>query len=551
MNLIARLILPGRLLLTMSAAAMAILVNLTWVTSLGILALGISAILRDLGRSRELNKSQPTALILASSASLVALCGAIASKGPAFMAEGYFAVQSGSIAVALWPAPGIRCPGSLTGWKGLALGWVMITAFISLAAGYVHNRWASFLIGLILMLLSAILAKRWFRLSWLAVQAVNTAILIVIGLPLVDLVTKPWKRIDQRPEELDRYYSYAAAKQNPGSYVQWANYFRRKWHDFESTALIREPKGPMPFRLRPGTDAWLFRSHVRINSMGFRGQEFSKTKGDAYRIIALGESSTFGITLRPDDKPWPELLEQLIHERLKPVRPVEVINAGIPAAALPQNVYRLKHELLALDPDLVISYHGFNGFYLLDRALPRAHGRPPPQYQSRPIKILGDLEYRLKLAAYNQKVTARLVSAPPAFAQPMQTEYARVYRELIDVCRSNDVQLLLGNFSMAVNLQSDPKVIEFFRSGWPEVQIQHQLKANLAHSFIVEQLAREHPEVCFVDTQPFLDGRHEKFIDLMHFDAKGERQMAETIFAGVKPLLDRSLSAPAKRAPIQ
>ncbi len=56
---------------------------------------------------------------------------------------------------------------------------------------------------------------------------------------------------------------------------------------------------------------------------------------------------------------------------------------------------------------------------------------------------------------------------------------------------------------------------------------------------MVEQLAAQHPEVCFVDTHPNLDGEHDKFIDLVHFDKSGEEQMAETFFAKIKPLLEK------------
>jgi hypothetical protein len=63
---------------------------------------------------------------------------------------------------------------------------------------------------------------------------------------------------------------------------------------------------------------------------------------------------------------------------------------------------------------------------------------------------------------------------------------------------------------------------------------------------IVRQLAQQHPEVHFVDTHPNLDGDHDKFIDLMHLTQEGRRQLAETMFAGIKELLERDLAAPAQ-----
>src|ERR1035438_2587865 len=63
------------------------------------------------------------------------------------------------------------------------------------------------------------------------------------------------------------------------------------------------------------------------------------------------KSTTFGCTLGQEDKPWPEVFEQMIRERLKPLRPVEVINAGVPGYTLEDNLHRLAKDVLPLKPD--------------------------------------------------------------------------------------------------------------------------------------------------------------------------------------------------------
>jgi lysophospholipase L1-like esterase len=68
--------------------------------------------------------------------------------------------------------------------------------------------------------------------------------------------------------------------------------------------------------------------------------------------------------------------------------------------------------------------------------------------------------------------------------------------------------------------------------------------ANAVHSLIVSQLAAEHPEVIFVDTHPHLDGEHEKFIDLIHLSAEGERQLAENMFDCISNVLRQDLAPP-------
>ena len=261
-------------------------------------------------------------------------------------------------------------------------------------------------------------------------------------------------------------------------------------------------------------------------------------KGDVYRIVALGESTTFGFTMQREDRPWPEMLETMIRDRLKPGRPVEVINAGIPRYHLKHNLLRLASQILPLKPDMIISYHGANGFELVHSALPLRKVELPPSYCIRPLKLLADCEYDLKMIWYNHHRNATPVP-PLTVSEVMQTPYAQAYRELIQSAETNGIRLVLANYSMAVNSESDRGVIEFYRGGFPVVD--WWIKANEIHSQIVRQLAAEHPEICLVDTHPNLDGRHDEFVDIMHFTHEGEVQMAETMLDGIKDILARDL----------
>ena len=59
---------------------------------------------------------------------------------------------------------------------------------------------------------------------------------------------------------------------------------------------------------------------------------------------------------------------------------------------------------------------------------------------------------------------------------------------------------------------------------------------------LVEELARQNPDVRLIDTHPHLDGDNEKFIDLVHFAPQGDRQLAETFFEGIKDMLSVDLA---------
>jgi lysophospholipase L1-like esterase len=285
----------------------------------------------------------------------------------------------------------------------------------------------------------------------------------------------------------------------------------------------------------------MVRSPISINSLGFRGPEIARDKDGAYRIVVLGESTTFGMTLQPEDKPWPEVLEQIIRQRLKSRRPVQVINAGVPAYTLRHNLSRLSGEILPLQPDMIISYHGANGFRMIDSSMLPAMGPVPPVYQERPIKLAAEAEHRLRMLIFQYQARRRYASAAPPAALPLETDYAAAYRQLIQCARTNGIRLALANFSMAVNQASDPRVIDFYQGGGSRAAYGF-IPANAAHSLIVSQLAAEYPEVCFVDTHPHLDGEHEKFIDLIHFTGEGDRQLAENMFAGIRQILEQDLA---------
>ena len=92
----------------------------------------------------------------------------------------------------------------------------------------------------------------------------------------------------------------------------------------------------------------------RINSLGFRDLEFPVAKRpDEWRILALGDSFTFGFGVQLEDT-WPQQLEQ----RLRAGRqgPVEVINGGFACLSFDCGHFDrwLEREGVRFQPDLVI-----------------------------------------------------------------------------------------------------------------------------------------------------------------------------------------------------
>jgi len=143
---------------------------------------------------------------------------------------------------------------------------------------------------------------------------------------------------------------------------------------------------------------------------------------------------------------------------------------------------------------------------------------------------------------FRRGIIARLQTNPPSFANVMDTKYAQAYRDLIRIAETNRLKLVLANFSMAVNARSDPDVEAFYSICSPSIH--YQVGANAVHSQMVRELAKQHPGVCFVDTNPHLDGQYQNFIDLFHLKNEGSRQLAENIFNGMQDVLQEELAKP-------
>jgi len=456
----------------------------------------------------------------------------------------YHALMVGQIALGIF-FTGNR-PGSTdekSKWNLLGIAWGFIGAALVLSVSYLQDQPWQFCLGLVIGLFLLVLCRIWFRLGPIGIQVVNTFILLLVMLPLADVLLRFRARHDMSLDPA-KYYSFEAAQKNPAAYAYWVRYYGEQWDRMSRQVMTYHQDPHLPLRLIPDTHAFLFYSLISINHKGYRGPEIPDEKGNTYRIVALGESTTFGCTLNREDRPWPELLEQMIRERLHLARPVEVINAGIPAATLPGNLDRLCKEILPLKPDMIISYHGFNGFYMLEKNLPPVFGKSPPHYEHRPSKLLADFEYALKLRRYKRELMPQPPPEQPgSITPPMDSEYARCYERLIRIAETNHIQLVLANYSMAVNTNSDPALLAFYRQ--TSLALPNDLRANQAHSEIVQTLAKQHPEICFVDTHPALDGKHQHFIDLMHFTQSGRQLMAETFFAGISNVLTQDLCSKA------
>jgi len=96
------------------------------------------------------------------------------------------------------------------------------------------------------------------------------------------------------------------------------------------------------------------------NSLGYRNDEFSIKKPErVFRIVAIGGSSTYTISVKDNEKTFTSQLERILQDKYG-YNNVEVINAGVGGYNSWESLVNLQFRVLDLDPDLIIVYHGTN-----------------------------------------------------------------------------------------------------------------------------------------------------------------------------------------------
>src|SRR5262245_13803792 len=91
-----------------------------------------------------------------------------------------------------------------------------------------------------------------------------------------------------------------------------------------------------------------------IDSHGYRSPEFEDRKPPGtFRLIATGDSTTFGIAMGEDEH-WTARLRQALTALCEGARDVEVIDAGVIGYSTLQNRLQIERDLLPLQPDLLV-----------------------------------------------------------------------------------------------------------------------------------------------------------------------------------------------------
>ncbi len=259
---------------------------------------------------------------------------------------------------------------------------------------------------------------------------------------------------------------------------------------------------------------------VTFNERGLRDRPILPKVSGEYRILALGDSVTFGWGV-DQDKIFPVRLESLLEPRLR--RPVRVINSGVGGYNTVQELTYFKQEGITLQPDLVILTYVQNDIEELNPAW------NPWASSSLPEKSVGEMVssivkklwlYRLAYHTYAyvlpKRQTERAVVAPQEGAGWRQSMAA--LQELVALCKAREIPLIV-----------------FFE----------RMRPN-DNNLLLKDVVRHANGVPVEDMAPWFEGFDESSVENSkvdrHHNAEGHRVMAEHMANGIANVYAQTVS---------
>jgi len=310
---------------------------------------------------------------------------------------------------------------------------------------------------------------------------------------------------------------------------------------------------------RPGYTVEANKISLRINSLGFRGEEIARTKPpNTLRIACLGASTTFSAEVA-DQATWPHKLQQALQARLPNVT-VQVINAGIPGAIASHSLKNLQHRVLPLQPDLVIYYEAHNEVHHDTRELARGRGllKPTEEHRSALARRLAEYSLLFDLVEKNAKILLasrdrgidKLNGIPRDLPDRFLGELGKIHQEL----SRRNITLVLSTFLVKYRRDQPRPVqianadISFFYMPWMTIDDLME-SMDVYNDAIVEYAhARGVP---VAEDRTSIPGDSHHFADAVHLADAGSALMAERFrrFLYERKILDELVKKMGKASP--
>jgi lysophospholipase L1-like esterase len=284
----------------------------------------------------------------------------------------------------------------------------------------------------------------------------------------------------------------------------------------------------------PGYEIQGAKVHIKINSLGFRGDEFARVKPPkTIRLAVLGASTTFNAEVSSNDATWPHRLQELLQADYPDVK-VEVVNASLGGYVAADNLKSLRYRVLPLNPDLVIYYEANNEIVRDTRELALQQGIITSGGRSPFVTTLSKYSLMFDLAYKNATILARGRGGPARKLDRVPRTLPDHFVGELDEMRveldRRGTPLMLSTFLVKYRRNQDRATqmanadVAFYYMPW--MSIEGMLDAmDVYNQAILDYAARAHLAV--VDDREAIPPDAEHFTDCMHLTDKGAQAMAE------------------------
>lgn len=275
-----------------------------------------------------------------------------------------------------------------------------------------------------------------------------------------------------------------------------------------------------------------------VNSMGFRGREFRfKKPNNVYRVIALGESTTWGY-INDDEHTWPRELERYLNEKYDGAVKFEVINAGVPGYNSLESLINLTIRLLDLSPDMIIVYHAYNDLKAngysqsgCDYSLHRQNeGQVSISFLERNFRLgylLFDIDRLNKIRRILPRREGKFKRSDVVSSACVDA-FKDNLRKMIRIAKAYKIEVILNTYAASMtekNLQEHP---EIFKPVWqfvPRLTYAGMSDGINRYNEAVRNLGRQE-NIKVIEQDRLIPNNFEYFYDHVHFTDLGNKQLA-------------------------
>ena len=201
---------------------------------------------------------------------------------------------------------------------------------------------------------------------------------------------------------------------------------------------------------------WI-KHYVRENTLGLRGYlpPLEKPPG-TFRIVAIGDSTTYGKGIERESDRWPELLAQILSKR--PGVRVDAINLSYPAWNTVEERQALLENGFKFHPDIVILGYNYNDpENAMQRLESTGRARGPGWILFlRERLYMADFAYQQAMRPRNNEMFRQYIHQISALDAPNLPEFKQAMAGIRDDCQKARVNFAVVIFPTLTGLNKKP-----------------------------------------------------------------------------------------------